>query len=1120
MEKKPILWVLCNPHLKKLVMELKIGVILLLTGFINVFATPSYSQGARISLNVKDMSLEQVMDEIERQSEFYFVFNQKQIDVTREVSMHVDNSPIDDVLVNLFKGSVVHYLILDKTILLSTDSFGQKTESGKISLTAKQGVVTGKVIDKLTGEPLPGVNVVVKGTTTGVITDASGNYSINVSDNNAVLTFSFIGYATVEAPVAGKSVVEIALDSQTKDLEEVVVVGFGTQRKVNLTGSVAAVGNKDIEKLTVTQTSQLLTGLVSGVTVEQSSGQPGKDQVNITVHGQGTFSSAGTQPLVLVDGLASSLDNVNINDIASISVLKDAASAAIYGTRAANGVILVETKKGKEGEFKVSYQGSVGWQRPAQKVKIVDSWMYAEAYNEALINSGVSPQYGDDEIAKFISGEDQDNYPNKRHYHDLINSGSGFQTDHHLSFTGGTNRNSYMFSLGYLNQDAIIAKTNYDRYNLLINVDSKIKDNLKLSIKLSGQKGESNEPTAVDKNPKLGVEGLVDYSIKIPNTYAGKMSNGYYGNQTGFTIEGWMDSNSFISNDDLNAVANLGLDWDIFKNLKLTIKSGYEYGMDNYKLWRPVLVVDQYITASPADLTVKNTSNTLLTLQTYLNYDLQIKDHALHFLAGYSQESDKINWLQGFRDNFPSNTLFELNAGAASNQQSSGSASEWALLSYFGRINYSYKGRYLLEGNLRYDGSSRFPNSKRYGLFPSISVGWNVSHEDFFKVGWIDNLKIRGSYGELGNQNIGNYPYQQMLTLGLNAPFGVSEKLWSGAAATVVPNANITWEATRVADFGFDISVLKNKLTFSADYYDKLTTGILYNVTASAVLGLIPSVTNAGTVSNKGIDFSIQHQNSIGDFNYSVSANFSYVKNEVKKLANVTRDIAAGLFIGSSLDSYYGYVADGLFVDQSDINNSPSQPYTAHPGDIKFLDINGPDGVPDGKVNADYDRKIIGTGFPKYNFGANFRAGYKRFDLSIQLQGVAGYNQIISGYEGNAFMHGSSPQQWMIDNHWTAENPNPHAAYPRFTVLGENDPQLWTSTFVMLNASYLRINDVQLGYSLPKVVLDRIKITDVRFYIAVKNLYTFDHYREGWDPGIHSNYPSIRYTSLGVNVNF
>lgn len=1100
--------------LKQILRIMKLSLLLLVITIIDVFGSVSYSQTARLSVEMSDAPILAVLENIENQSEFFFLYSSKMIDINQKVSLNCTDKKIGEVLDNLFSKTDIRYLIKDRQILLvDKDSYEPTSEVQQIS-------ISGTISDEETGLPMPGVNIIVKGTTLGAISDTEGKFTLNLSDRNAVLSFTFIGYLPLEMPVEGRTTLDVKMKPNVENLDEVVVIGYGTQKKVNLTGSVAAVGSKEIEKLSVTQTSQLLVGLASGVTVTQSSGQPGKDNVNITVRGLGTFSSAGNRPLVLVDGLASSLDNVNINDIASISVLKDAASASIYGARGANGVILVETKKGQTGGFQVSYQGNVGIQRPSEIPQMVDSWVYAEMYNEALTNAGGSPQYSAEELALFKSGTDPDNYPNTPHYNNLISSGSGLQHDHHLSFSGGTDKNSYMFSLGYLDQDGIIAETFYKRYNVLLNVESRIKDNLKFNVKLSGQKGQTSEPTAVDKNPAIGVEGLVNYAIKIPNTYAGKMSNGYYGNQTGFTIEGWMDSESFISNDDFNSVASLGLDWTILKNLTFTAKTGYEFSSGQYKFFRPVLVVDPFITQGPAELTIRDSRNALTTFQGYLNYNLNLNNQNIHILAGYSQEANKSEWIQAFRDNFPNNALYEINAGAASNQQSTGSASEWALRSFFGRINYDFRGKYLIEANARYDGSSRFPENKRYGLFPSASIGWRLSEEDFFDVSWIDDLKIRGSLGELGNQNIGNYPYQQLLSLGLNAPFGTAEKLWSGAAATTVPNQNITWESTRVVDLGFDLSVLKGKITLTVDYFNKRTSGILYNITASRVLGLTPSVQNAGVVSNKGFDFNIQHRDVRGQFSYNIAANFSYIMNEVVELANVERDINSGLFVGHSLESIYGYVADGLFIDQEDIANSPTQPRTPQPGDIKFVDLSGPNGVPDGKVDADYDRKIIGNTFPKYNFGINLGAQYKGFDLSVQLQGVAGLQQVIGGYEGNAFQHGSGLQQWMVDERWTKENPNPNAKYPRFLVLGGGEQQFWNSTYILMNASYLRVNNIQLGYSFPQSLTSKINVNNLRVYLGVKNLITFDHFREGWDPELRTGYPPVRYSSIGVNVNF
>jgi len=1088
---------------------MRLSVFFLFVCFTQAWAVSGYAQQTRLTLKMDNARVIDVLDKIENNSRFYFLFNQKLVDVERKVSLDVKDKTIEKILEELFSGTEVSYMVKDRQIVLTTY---QKEED----FSEQSKNVSGRVTDS-NDQALPGVTVIVKGTNQGTVTNADGEYSLNNIPANATLQFSFVGMKNQEVVVKNQTSINVVMAEEAIGIEEVVAVGFGIQKKVNLTGSITAINEKDIEKLNVTQPSQLLAGLASGVTVTQSSGQPGKDDATLRIRGLGTFSSAGTSPLVLIDGISSDLNNINANDIESISILKDAASAAIYGTRAANGVILIETKKGKEGVTKVTYQGNFGIQRPAEIPKIVDSWVYAEMINEALRNTGSNQQYTEAEIAKFKSGEDQDNYPNKRHYDDLVKSGSGFQTEHYLNFTGGNSQNSYLFSIGYLNQDGFIDETNHNHYNVLFNANSKLSKNFKLNVKFQGRTGATTEPTTIRSGD--GADGLLNYALKIPNTIAGKKSDGYYGQQTGFTIEGWMDSEAFIKNTSNRMNVSAGFEWDIIQSLKLTGLAGYNYDNTKYKRFWPLLVVDQTYTESPSYLTETRTENSLLTLQSFLNYNKTIDVHEFHVLAGFSQESNTNSWLQSSRDNFPSNTLYEISAGAPSNQLNSGSGYEWALQSFFGRINYIFDGKYLFEANTRYDGSSRFPDSKRWGLFPSVSAGWIVSQEKFFHSKSINHLKVRSSWGRLGNQNIGNYPYQQILTLGINAPFGVSEKMFSGTAATVVPSTNITWESTRVIDAGLDIGLFNNKISGSLDIYDKLTSDILYNVTASSVLGMTPSVQNAGVVSNKGIDLNLQHRNQIGDFSYNISANFSYVKNEVRELATVIQDVSSGLFVGHPLQSIYGYVADGLFVDQQDVDNYPTQPRAAAPGDIKLMDISGPDGVPDGKVNADYDRKIIGNQFPKYTYGVTLSPSYKNFDLFINLYGVAGLNKIMGGFADNAFYQGSNPQEWMMDR-WTQENPNPNASYPRFLIVGGGEQQFYSSTFVMQNASFVRVSNIQLGYTFPKNIVQKIWMSNLYVYVNVKNPFTFDRFREGWDPEMGSGYPPVRYFNAGFNVNF
>lgn len=451
---------------------------------------------------------------------------------------------------------------------------------------------------------------------------------------------------------------------------------------------------------------------------------------------------------------------------------------------------------------------------------------------------------------------------------------------------------------------------------------------------------------------------------------------------------------------------------------------------------------------------------------------------------------------------------------------SAGTKTEWALRSFFGRLNYSFKDKYLFEANARYDASSRFPEDTRNGFFPSFSGAWRMSEEEFIgKHNWIDNLKLRASWGELGNQNIGNYPYQQVITLGLPYVFGVNEMLQPGATVTNYPNQTITWETTRVVDIGLDFSVFKGLLGIEADLFNKKTKDILYSVSTSAVLGLTPSEQNAGEVINRGFEITLNHRNSIGDFNYSVSANYSYTKNEVAKLANVDQDIDKGLFIGHSLGSIYTYESDGLFVDQNDIDTYAGQPYTARPGDVRLKDISGPDGVPDDIVDPVYDRKIIGNNIPRDIFGFTLNGDYKGIDFSFGLEGVAGLLKSVSGEAATAFVLGSPPQKWMMENRWSPENPDRNAKYIRMTLENQNP----ASSFWYWNASFLKVKNIQVGYTLPGMIVNKIGIKKLRFYISGSDLFVFHKFWDGWDPEMTAHgkhYPTTSTYVLGINANF
>lgn len=981
--------------------------------------------------------------------------------------------------------------------------------------------VKGKVTSA-DGQTIPGVNISVDGTNKSTTTDFDGNFTINASKTD-VLTFTFLGYISQKVKVLSQNNFIITLKEELSQLQEVIVVGYGSQKKVNLTGSVSSISAKEIENRPITQASQALSGLASGVTVQQGSGRPGNDGASIRLRGIGTFSGAGNDPLVLIDGLASSLNDVDPNNIKSVSILKDAASASIYGTRAANGVILIETKKGKKGMLTVGYNTYVGFQKVTALPDFVDSAAYAKLRNEANSNMGGSSSYTDAEIELFRNQSDPDNYPNVPHLKNLLKSGSGMQTSHNFSFTGGDEKNTFLFSLGYLNQDGVVAENNYKRYNFQLNFDSQIKRNLKLTTNLSGYSADTDEPRHVGGD----MTNMINFAVRQGPIYAGRKSDGTYGYQDNYSPEAWLDSESFTNRKNKLFLGGTELAWDFMKNFALSGKVGYRYTNYRDKEFLSDFQFDANKYVGPNNLRVSSGFDNTITIQSLLKYAVNINKHHIGALAGYSQEEYHTEYVSAYRDNIPNNLLYEINAGSSSNMQNSGSAGEWGLRSYFGRINYSFNDRYLLEVNGRYDGTSRFPSQGRWGFFPSVSGGWKISEENFLKdVKWVDNLKLRASWGQLGNQNIGNYPYQNVLSLDQSYTFGGN--ITPGAAVTTLSNANITWETTTVTDLGLDVNLFDGKFNVVFDYFDKITSDILTETSVSGVLGVTAPTVNAGEVRNTGYEIFLNYQNKIGGVNFSISPNFSYTKNRVTKLASgLKQDINKGLFVGYSVNSTYGYVADGLFIDQADIDNYATQPYAAEPGFVRYKDISGPNGVPDGVVDATYDRKVIGSYFPKYSFGANLNVDYKGFDVSVLLQGLAGFNRQIGSYQAFAFYNGGQIQKWQEENRWTEENPDPNAKYIKLTSLSQGSGTIMSSTFWDRNASFLRIKNVQIGYNFPKQLLDELKIQKLRVYIAGQNLHTFNSFYKGWDPEMSQStgdnssfYPITSVYSLGLNLNF
>lgn len=998
------------------------------------------------------------------------------------------------------------------------------------ALAQDSKTVSGVITDMM-GEPIIGVNVTERGTSNGTITDLSGAFTLKVS-TRSTLAITYIGFLTVEIPVGNQTTINVRLKEDTQSLDEVVVVGYGTQKKVNLTGSVSSVSATDLANKPVAMTSQAIAGLAPGLSVLQTSGRPGTG-ATVKIRGTGTFSSAGNGPLVLIDGLAGGIDDVSPEDIQSISFLKDAASASIYGNRAANGVILIETKKGSTGKTAITYNNSFGWQKATELPDFLSSWEYATYYNEAMLNMSRPEAYTADQIQKYRDGSDPDKYPNVNHLKWLLDTGSGFQQRHTVGIQGGNDKTSYNLSLGYSHQDGMTAKTSNDRYTALFTMKSEIAKGLVLNLNMNAYGNDYKAPNGEPQS----IDGMIGYAVRQGPIYAGKKTDGTYGYQDNYSPEAWMASESFINNNGKKVSASGQLNWATpIEGLSFSGRAGLTYYTTYDKTYRANTYFDETKTVGPATLKIYSANNMYTTYEGLANYTKQVGLHSFKLLAGTSAEVSTDKNVEGSRNTFPNNYLYELGSGDASTASNGSGLNEYSLVSFFGRLNYSWNERYLLEGNMRYDGSSRFAKDSRWGLFPSVSAGWRISEEAFWKESAIrtvvDNFKLRASWGTLGNQNIGTYPYQQTYVLGQNYPLGNPGTLLSGAGMTKFNNPEVSWETTTITDIGLDFSLFNGKLTGVVDYFYKYTSDILSAVQRAGVMGRDVGLSNVGAVSNKGIEVMLTYNGNIGrEFNFSIAPNFTYVKNAVEKLANGnTEEINNSRIVGEPLGIIYGYQTDGLFVDQAEIDAAPNQlvnKSNIKPGYVKYKDISGPDGVPDGKVDATYDRTVLGSTTPKFYYGLNLSASYKGLDFSALLQGIGGHKRLIGSYMAYAFYNGGQIQQWQVDNRWTVDNPNKWAEYPRLETLNMNNTNLQTSSYWMRDASFLRVKNVQLGYTLPESVSRKVGLRNVRVYLSGQNLFTFNSFYKGWDPENEigtgdqpSYYPINSIYSFGFNFKF
>ena len=1099
--------------------KMKLILLFVAISFFQLSAVESYAQNAKINLSLSDVTLEEAIKTIEANTQFVFFFSNSAVDMTKHVDLNVKNGNIKEVLNQIL--SSYKYRIEDNKIVL----LGEVQQDGKI-----WGVVSDAF------GPIAGANVVVKGTTNGTITDMDGRFSLD-APKGAKLQISYIGYITKELTVDTKTdyVIELVEDSQA--LEEVVVVGYGTEKKVNVIGSIAQIGSEKLENRSTPQLSNVLTGQMAGVTVIQRSGRPGNSGGEIRVRGVGSFGgeSNKSDALVLIDGIPGKLNDVSSEDVESISVLKDASTAAIYGSRAANGVILVTTKTGKEGKVSVGYNGYVGFNTPTALPEFVDTWQYATLYNEAVGREA----YTQEEIQKFRDGSDPDHYANAR-YLDEVFSRKGLQTGHDVTINGGNAENKYMVSFGYLKQNGIVEKNDYQRYNARVNLINEILPGLKLTSRLSGVYGNRKEPMAPGGDDADNMLVLIQKALRFPGLTPTILSDGSFGagRELHGTPAGWIKSDSFYENPEFSLNANVRLDYNPIKDLQLSAIGAYTYTNGEERTYRSTMKLSGDRVLGPSELKHKMGKTIYKTFQATAEYNKTIGEHTFGILAGYSWEQEDYRYVQGSRDKFPGNDLPYLNAGSPDNQKSEGTGNAWAIQSGFGRLRYNFNERYLFESTVRYDGSSRFPQSKKFGFFPSVAAGWRLSEENFFKenesLGFISNLKLKVSWGRLGNQNIGNYPYQSVYELGQNYPFG--DTYTQGAAVTTAVDPTIKWEETETIDGGLEAVFWNGLLSVNASYFNRRTYDILYKPSGSVstILGQKISEMNTGELKNFGWEFEVGHRNKIGDVSYNVNANLSIIKNKLTTLGvgNVEQlngmvGNGSDLFIGYPIQMYYGYVSDGVFLDENDIKSWYDQSKVTpnpQPGDIRYKDISGPDGVPDGKIDPNYDRVYLGSRIPKFTFGLNLGVEYKGLDLSVLLQGVAGVTGMLDGFAGWAFRGDGNIQKWQAEGRFDPANPTCYPAYPRLEDLSNSTtPNIVTSDFWTQDASYIRLKNIQLGYTFPKKMLQAAKISNLRVYVQAENPLCWNKYKPGWDPEINTSgnyYPILATYTFGVNFKF
>ncbi len=1098
---------------KHLFRIMRITYMLLFAAIFCLHAEHAISQ--KITLQGDNLSLKDYLNTIEKQTEYLFIYDAG-VNVNKKISVNMVGKSIKEVLDNFSALLGLSYSQKGSYIVLSSHKI---KETSALLVDRQKKTITGVVTDEM-GEPIIGANVIEKGTTNGIITDIDGKFTLEVAPG-AVVQVSYIGYNTQEVKIGNQSALAIRLVEDTQALSEVVVVGYGVQRKVTTTGAVTKLEGDEINKMTVVNATKALQGLSPGITVVDRGGAPGSDDPEIYLRGVGTTGNA--KPLVLVDGIEMSLSQIPSSEIENISVLKDAASASIYGSRAAHGVILVTTKRGKEGKVKLSYDGTIGFQDRAVKAEQVSAREYMTMVNEALVNSGGSIQYSEDDILATERGDDPYN-------HSYLNWGNEvykptYITQHTLNLTGGSEVGRYLVSFDYLDQPGLIENTEYQRYSYRVNTDLNIGKMLKVSSDVTYRHIDRLWPESL---------GSVQYEVwSMQPTSPVKYENGDYRldkqNRNAISL---MDMD-VVGEDRYNKDVVYGqvkADFEPIKDLVFTgmasLNGSWDRRKIHYKNYKYYNEAGELVTQRNNPNSVKDSRNNSyqMTLRFLANYKKRFgDDHDLALLYGMEQISYRNYYSMAQRKDLISDALPDVSLGSAGSQFAEGYPTKWGINSFFGRVNYGFKDKYLFEANIRTDGSSRFAKGHKWGVFPSFSAAWRISEEGFVKnLGFVDNLKLRASWGQTGNERIDAFMYLPQ--------YNTSNVVMNGSLVSAVyqkkmANSDVTWETVEQTNIGLDFGFLNNTIYGELDWYSKDTKDILLALGIPHFIGLDAPEQNAGVVRNSGIEAMAGFRKTFGEFTFNTSFNLAYNKNEWVDRGGDDKNISGYNIqtIGSPLNAFYIYQADGLIANEQELEeyrakykSDPRGMSDLHAGDVKLVDTNN-----DGTIDPD-DRQIFASNIPKFTYGWNISGEYKGFDLSLLFQGSSGANRMMYGewiegpsYEAFTGIH--------FRDRWTEENRNGNAEMPRLEAANNRNASTYNS-FFLKKTNYLRLKNAQLGYTFSKGITDKLRITKLRLYVSGSNLLTFSSLYQGLDPEGKSDrindFPPLKIVNFGVNIIF